>query len=124
MVSICKCAYPDLCVSGAENGTVPTERTELMDKKERDSSILKSDDTRSHISGISSHPSHSSHSSRRLGYDKLCFPRHDLQTLRVLGVYTIQYKAIRDDRLSLDMMHLGRHNSFFHESWNYILQLN
>ena len=72
-----------------ENGTIPNEHTELMDKKERDSSIIKSDmDARSHVSGVSSHPSHSSHpsshSSRR-GYDKLNFPRHDLQTLGMLG---------------------------------------
>ena len=73
---------------------MPTERTELMDKKERDSSIVKSDDTRSHVSGVSSHPSHSSHSSRRLGYDKLSFPRHDLQTLRVLGGCRVLYGVI------------------------------
>ena len=74
-----------------ENGTVPSERTELMDKKERDgrdSSIVKSDmDARSHISGVSSHQSHSSHSGRSStrAYDKLSFPRHDLQTLGMLG---------------------------------------
>lgn len=59
-----------------------------MDKKERDSSILKSDDNRSHVSGVSSHNSHSSHShqsSRRRSYDKFSFPRHDLQTLGMLG---------------------------------------
>ncbi|ELT99484.1 hypothetical protein CAPTEDRAFT_108481, partial [Capitella teleta] len=49
-----------------ENGTLsPTERTELMDKKDS-----------------SSHPSN--HSSRN-GYDKMNFPRHDLQTLGMLG---------------------------------------
>ena len=64
-----------------------------MDKKERDSSFMKSDDTRSHISGISSQPSHSSQShnsghsslSSRLPFDKYNFPRHVLQNLGVLG---------------------------------------
>lgn len=72
----------------AENGLIPNENTELMEKKDRDSSILKSDDARSHASGVSSHNSHNSHSShsgRRRSYDKLNFPRHDLQTLGMLG---------------------------------------
>ncbi|KAK2149182.1 hypothetical protein LSH36_463g04014 [Paralvinella palmiformis] len=75
----------------AENGTVPTEHTELMEKREHDSSVIKSDvDARSHISGVSSHPSHSSHShqshnSGRLMLEKLAFPRRQLQTLGMLG---------------------------------------
>ena len=80
-----------------ENGVIPNERTELMDRRDRDSSILKSDDARSHASGVSSHQSHNSshpssggthgnHIGRRRGsYDKLNFPRHDLQTLGMLG---------------------------------------
>ena len=58
---------------------------------------MKSDDARSHASGVSSHQSHNSshpssggthgnHIGRRRGsYDKLNFPRHDLQTLGMLG---------------------------------------
>lgn len=75
----------------AENGVVPTEHTELMEKKDHDSSLIKSDvDARSHISGVSSHPSHSSHShqsqnSTRLMLEKLAFPRRQLQTLGMLG---------------------------------------
>jgi hypothetical protein len=81
-------------VDKAENGAIPHETTELMDKKDRESSIVKSDDARSHVSGVSSQPSHSSHSrqsyqSRTQGYDKLSFPRHDLQTLGMLGQYSL-----------------------------------
>ncbi len=68
------------------NDIIPTERTELMDKQERDSSVMKSDDARSHTSGASSHQSlYSHHSNRQRIYDKLSFPRHDLQTLGMLG---------------------------------------
>lgn len=80
----------------AENGTVPTEHTELMEKREHDSSVIKSDvDARSHISGVSSHPSHSSHShqshnSGRLMLEKLAFPRRQLQTLGMLGKKTAE----------------------------------
>ncbi|ESO84448.1 hypothetical protein LOTGIDRAFT_71201, partial [Lottia gigantea] len=47
-------------------------------------------DNRSHISGMSSHPSHSSQSqqsrtNRRGSFDRLHFPRQDLQTLGMLG---------------------------------------
>ena len=84
----------DIIIDKTENGTVPTEHTELMDKKDRDSSVVKvlmSDDARSHVSGVSSHHSHSSnshpssHSSRARNYDMLNFPRHELQTLGMLG---------------------------------------
>ena len=69
-----------------ENGTVPTEHTELMDKKERDSSLLKSDDNRSHMSGVSSqNSSQSQASSRGKALERLAFPRHNLQTLGMLG---------------------------------------
>lgn len=77
----------------AENGVIPNENTELMVKPDRDSSIVKSDDARSHVSGVSSHQSHSSHShqsARRRSYDKLNFPRHDLQTLGMLGKYHVK----------------------------------
>jgi PTK7 protein tyrosine kinase 7 len=76
-----------------ENGVV-NEHTELMEKKDRDSSILKpfSDDARSHLSGGSSQPSSHSQSSRsKSSVDKLSFPRHQLQTLRMLGTCT-KYK--------------------------------
>ena len=86
--------------SKIENGVIPNEHTELMDKRERDSSILKSDDNRSHVSGVSSHHSHSSHSqqssSRRRSYDKFSFPRHDLQTLGMLGKYMKSFEHFLD----------------------------
>ena len=76
------CLLPD----GGTKQIIPTERTELMDKQERDSSVMKSDDARSHTSGASSHQSlYSHHSNRQRIYDKLSFPRHDLQTLGMLG---------------------------------------
>ena len=104
-----------VCVSvkAAGNGEVPrlpAERQELMEK-EKDSSSHShhshpsshhshiksplSDDGHSHLSGISgshSHSSRSSHSRRRGSYDRLQFPRHDLQTLGMLGKceYTAQ----------------------------------
>ena len=62
-------------------------------------------DNRSHVSGLSSHPSHSSHSQSnshtvsqsqsqrshpsvgKTSLDRLYFPRHELQTMGLLGMY-------------------------------------
>ena len=84
-----------------ENGTIPTEHTELMEKKDRDSSIIKSDmDARSHVSGVSSHPSHSSHShnshgSHRQALEKLAFPdtscKHSECSVRKLIILSIKF---------------------------------
>ncbi|KAJ8308703.1 hypothetical protein KUTeg_013577 [Tegillarca granosa] len=98
----------------SENGDISREQHELL-MKDRDSESrtpFRSDsDNRSHVSGMSSHPSHSSQSqthsqafsrSRRGSYDSLQFPRHDLQTLGMLGrgvfgdVFLAKARAIRD----------------------------
>ena len=76
-------------IAKLENGSAPTERTELMEKKccELDTSkAVLSEETRSHVSGLSS--THSSQpSSHRSGQSlqRYAFPRHDLHTLGMLG---------------------------------------
>ncbi|KAH3873129.1 hypothetical protein DPMN_036355 [Dreissena polymorpha] len=97
-----------------QNGNLPQEQHELLMKEaDRDSGATqgcRSDsDNRSHVSALSSHPSHSSHSAshtashsasathshnlsqqsqRSAGknsLDRLYFPRHELQTIGILG---------------------------------------
>ncbi|XP_052767076.1 inactive tyrosine-protein kinase 7-like isoform X2 [Mya arenaria] len=89
-----------------QNGNLPQEQHELlMKERDRDSGATpgcRSDsDNRSHVSALSSHPSHSSHSAshtqsqnlsqqsqRSVGktsLDRLQFPRHELQTVGILG---------------------------------------
>ncbi|OWF48337.1 inactive tyrosine-protein kinase 7-like [Mizuhopecten yessoensis] len=98
----------------SENGDISREQHELL-MKDRDSESrtpFRSDsDNRSHVSGMSSQPSHSSQSqsqcpsharSRRGSYDRLLFPRQNLQTLGMLGkgsfgdVFLAKARAIRD----------------------------
>lgn len=73
-----------------ENGDLHQEQHELL-MKDRDSGTqFRSDsDNRSHASGLSSHPSHSSQSqhsrSRRSSLDRYHYPRHELQTLGIMG---------------------------------------
>ena len=89
------CCRHCLTAHKQENGSAPTERTELMAKPQHDNnaSVVKtllSDETRSHISGVSSHNS-SSHPSSSMRsattYQKYAFPRCDLHTLGLLGGY-------------------------------------
>ena len=92
-----------------QNGTISNEQHELlMKERDRDSggTQCRSDsDNRSHVSGLSSHPSHSSNSNSqsnshtvsqsqsqrshpsvgKTSLDRLYFPRHELQTMGILG---------------------------------------
>ena len=95
-----------------QNGTINHEQHELLMKVgDRDSggTQCRSDsDNRSHVSGLSSHPSHSSQSQSnshsvsqsqsqkshpsvgKTGVvDRLFFPRHELQTMGLLGMCTV-----------------------------------
>ena len=74
-----------------ENGDLHREQHELL-MKDRDSCTqFRSDsDNRSHAgSALSSHPSHSSQSqqsrSRRPSLERLHYPRHQLNTLGIMG---------------------------------------
>ncbi|XP_064621209.1 inactive tyrosine-protein kinase 7-like isoform X2 [Lineus longissimus] len=73
----------------AENGDAHREQQELMEKDKRDENNIKSDGDFSCLSSYQSHSTHSHpgshHSKRRNSYDKMQFPRHDLQTLGMLG---------------------------------------
>lgn len=103
-----------------QNGNVPaSEQHELLMKDgDRESGAThgcRSDsDNRSHVSALSSHPSHSSHSnshsnsqtqsqnlsqqsSRSVGkssLDRMYFPRHELQTIGILGKIYLQYITV------------------------------
>ncbi|KAK3595006.1 hypothetical protein CHS0354_003731 [Potamilus streckersoni] len=105
------------------NGNLSQEQHELLMKDhDRDSggTQFRSDsDNRSHASGLSSHPSHSSHSqgqsqvlsqahsqrSRKGSIDRVFFPRHELQTLGMLGkgqfgdVFLAKARGIRTGEL-------------------------
>ena len=95
-----------------QNGAIGQEQHELlMKERDRDSggTQCRSDsDNRSHVSGLSSQPSHSSHSQSnshtvsqsqsqrshpsvgKTSLDRLYFPRHELQTVGILGKHSFQ----------------------------------
>jgi len=70
-----------------ENGLIALETTELVDKS-KDSIIGKNDMDAFSLSVAGSHNSHSTHSrTSQRNYDKWAFPRKDLDTLGMLGVW-------------------------------------
>ena len=79
----------------AENGSIPLETTGLVDKA-KDKLHVKSEQDAFSMSGAgsSSHNSQSTNSrTSQRTYDKLSFPRHELQTLGMLGLSLLAIRA-------------------------------
>ena len=79
------------CAEKADNGAIPLETTGLVDKS-KDKLHVKSEQDAFSMSGAgsSSHNSHSTNSrTSQRTYDKLAFPRQELQTLGMLGLFLI-----------------------------------
>lgn len=79
------------CAEKADNGAIPLETTGLVDKS-KDKLHVKSEHDAFSMSGAgsSSHNSHSTNSrTSQRTYDKLAFPRQELQTLGMLGLFLL-----------------------------------
>jgi len=90
-----------MCISveKAENGTVPQETTGLVEKS-KDKLHVKSEQDAFSMSaaGSSSHNSHSTNSrTSQRTYEKLAFPRQELQTLCMLGMLLLFFLLVIPD---------------------------
>jgi hypothetical protein len=77
--------YAVVFTEKGENGHIPHETTELVDKS-KDSWIVKSEPDALSVSVAGSHNSQSTNSrTSQRNYDKWAFPRKDLDTIGMLG---------------------------------------
>jgi len=91
----------DVCIEKVENGAIPLETTGLVEKP-KDKLHVKSEQDAFSMSGAgsSSHNSQSTNSrTSQRAYDKLAFPRQELQSLGMLGLSFFCFLIITPDRI-------------------------